>query len=92
MLMNSSRPIFLKQRILSDVGHLSNEVASEYLIDLIGENTKQIMFVHLSDVANTKELCLETFFKVANKRNKKIDNISITCAERYSISKGGKYD
>ena len=30
MLMNSSRPIFLKQRILSDVGHLSNEVASEY--------------------------------------------------------------
>ena len=92
MLMNSSRPVFLKQRILSDVGHLSNEVASEYLMDLIGEKTKEIMFIHLSDVANTEEVCLTTFNKIATKRNKDISNICITCAERYSISKGGKHD
>lgn len=92
MLMNSSRPIFLKKRILSDVGHLSNEIASEYLMTLIGEKTKQIMFVHLSDVANTKEVCLETFSNIAKKRNIDITKLTISCAERYAISKGGKYD
>ena len=92
MLMNSSRPIFLKQRILSDVGHLSNETASEYLMNLIGEKTKQIMFVHLSDIANTKELCLETFYNIAKKRKIDVSKICVLCAERYSISKGGKDD
>lgn len=92
MLMNSSRPIFLKQRIISDLGHLSNETASEYLINLIGEKTKEIMFIHLSDVANTKEVCLDTFNSIAKKRNKDISNLKVHCAERYSISKGGNHD
>ncbi len=92
MLMNSSRPVFLKQRILSDAGHLSNETASEYLMSLIGDKTKEIMFIHLSDVANTKEICLETFNKIADKRKIDISKLVISCAERYEISKGGKND
>lgn len=92
MLMESNRPVFLKQRILSDAGHLSNENASEYLMNLIGEKTKQIMFVHLSDVANTPEVCLSTFFNIAKKRNKDISKLNISCAERFKVSKGGKYD
>lgn len=92
MLMNSARPIFLKQRILSDVGHLSNETASEYLMTLIGDKTKEIMFVHLSDVANTKEICLDTFYNIAKKRNIDVSKICISCAERYLISKGGHHD
>jgi len=92
MLMNSSRPQFLKQRILSDAGHLSNETASEYLMNLIGTNTKEIMFIHLSDVANTKEVCLDTFHLVANKRNVNVNHLSLIVAERYSISIGGKHD
>ena len=89
MLMESNRPIFLKKRILSDNGHLSNETASEYLI---GEKTKEIMFIHLSDVANTKDVCINTFNNIATKRNKDITKLTISCAERYSISKGGKRD
>ena len=92
MLMESSRPVFLKQRILSDAGHLSNESASEYLMTLIGDKTKQIMFIHLSDIANTQEVCLNTFKNIAKKRNKDISNLNISCAERFAISKGGKYD
>ena len=92
MLMNSSRPQFLKQRILSDAGHLSNETASEYLMNLIGANTKEIMFIHLSDVANTKEVCLDTFHLVANKRNVNVNHLNLIVAERYSISIGGKHD
>ena len=83
---------FLKQRILSDVGHLSNETASEYLMTLIGDKTKEIMFVHLSDVANTKEICLDTFYNIAKKRNIDVSKICISCAERYLISKGGHHD
>lgn len=92
MLMDSNRPIFLKQRILSDNGHLSNEVASEYLMNLIGEKTKEIMFIHLSEVANTKDVCINTFNKIAVKRNKDVSNLIISCAERFEISKGGKRD
>ena len=92
MLMESNRPIFLKKRILSDNGHLSNETASEYLMSLIGEKTKEIMFIHLSDVANTKDVCINTFNNIATKRNKDITKLTISCAERHSISKGGKRD
>lgn len=92
MLMDSNRPIFLKKRILSDNGHLSNETASEYLMTLIGEKTKEIMFIHLSDVANTKDVCINTFNNIALKRSKDVSNIIISCAERHSISKGGKRD
>ena len=92
MLMESNRPIFLKKRILSDNGHLSNETASEYLVSLIGDKTKEIMFIHLSDVANNKDICLNTFNTIANKRNKDISKLFVSCAERYSISKGGKRD
>ena len=92
MLMESNRPIFLKQRILSDAGHLSNESASEYLLTLIGDKTKEIMFVHLSEVANNKDVCIDTFRNTAKKRNKDISKLNISCAERYLISKGGKND
>jgi phosphoribosyl 1,2-cyclic phosphodiesterase len=92
MLMESNRPIFLKKRILSDDGHLSNETASEYLMSLIGDKTKEIMFIHLSDVANTKDVCINTFNNIAIKRNKNISKLLISCAERHSISKGGKRD
>ena len=40
--------------------------------------TKQIMFVHLSDVANTPEVCLATFLNIAKKRNKDISKLNIS--------------
>ena len=40
LLMETNRPFYIKSRILGDEGHLSNEVASEMLCDIIGNNTK----------------------------------------------------
>jgi phosphoribosyl 1,2-cyclic phosphodiesterase len=60
MLMNGSYPYHLKQRILSDKGHLSNKACSEYLSKLIGDNTKYIVLAHLSEENNTKDKALET--------------------------------
>ena len=73
MLMNGKYPHYLKQRILSDKGHLSNEACSYYLSELIGENTKYIVLAHLSEENNTPMKALEELDKkIPNKNIKKI--------------------
>lgn len=56
MLMNGPYPYYLKQRIISDEGHLSNHTAASYLAQLIGENTEFIILAHLSEKNNTEEM------------------------------------
>ncbi|EFR30744.1 MBL fold metallo-hydrolase [Eremococcus coleocola] len=58
MLRYGPYPWSLKQRILSDKGHLSNEDGALAMIDLIGEKTKDIYLGHLSRDNNTKVLAL----------------------------------
>lgn len=59
MLNNSSYPFNLRQRILSDKGHLSNYDSSKYLSSFIGDKTKYILLAHLSEENNTEELAYE---------------------------------
>ncbi len=60
MLKAGSYPYYLKQRILSDTGHLSNENAGR-LIDLIlHDGMKNILLGHLSKENNFPELAYET--------------------------------
>ena len=56
MLMNGRYPFHLKQRILGDRGHLSNKQCAYYLSKLIGDNTKYIILIHLSEDNNNKEI------------------------------------
>lgn len=56
MLRSGMYPWNLKQRILSDQGHLSNDESGEALSDLIGLNTKKIFLGHLSQENNLKSL------------------------------------
>ena len=60
MLMDGPYPYYLKQRILSDEGHLSNETTSKYLKKLVGDNTKYIILAHLSEHNNKEELAYTT--------------------------------
>ena len=60
-LFETSRPAYLIMRILGDEGHLSNEDSAMYMSEIIGENTKEIVLMHLSEEANTPELALNTF-------------------------------
>ena len=46
----------MKQRILGDRGHLSNEDGALVITDVIGKNTKRIYLGHLSKENNMKEL------------------------------------
>ncbi|GAA3630447.1 MBL fold metallo-hydrolase [Lactobacillus hamsteri] len=50
----------LKQRILSDVGHLSNEEAGQALVDVVTPKTKHIFLAHRSQHNNTEYLAHET--------------------------------
>jgi len=56
MLRMGSYPWNLKQRILGDKGHLSNEDGALAMLDLLTDNTKRIYLGHLSRENNLKEL------------------------------------
>ena len=60
MLNNGRYPFELRQRILSDKGHLSNYDSAKYLSKFIGKDTKEIILAHLSEENNTEELALKT--------------------------------
>ena len=56
MLRMGKYPWNLKQRILGDRGHLSNEDGALVMTELIGDQTKRIYLGHLSKENNMKEL------------------------------------
>lgn len=56
MLREGVYPWPLKQRILSEKDHLSNEDGAHALMDVIGNKTKQIYLGHLSHENNTKKV------------------------------------
>ena len=81
MLMHGRYPKWLKARVSSDVGHLSNESSAFYLTKLIGENTKEIILAHLSEENNTPELALETLNNEFAENNIKFNNIVVAKQE-----------
>lgn len=60
MLKNGPYPYFLKQRILSDHGHLSNNDCGKLAQSLANSGTKHIILGHLSKENNTPEKAYET--------------------------------
>ncbi len=81
MLINGKYPKWLQTRILSDVGHLSNESSSLYLSKLIGPKTKKIILAHLSKENNTKEKAIETYLKVLSDMNVKPVDVVVASQE-----------
>lgn len=77
MLMNGSYPFYLKQRILSDKGHLSNTDAAFYLSEFIGSKTNTIVLAHLSDDNNTPEVALNALNSVLDAKNKKVKQVIV---------------
>lgn len=64
MLMDGPYPRFLKERVISDTGHLSNKTTAKYLKKIIGSNTKNVILAHLSEKNNTEEKALEAIKEV----------------------------
>ncbi len=67
MLMNNPNyPYQIKQRILGDKGHLSNNQCHEYLKKIIGNKTKYIVLAHLSEHNNNPEIALNNLNDIEN--------------------------
>lgn len=81
MLMDGPYPRFLKERVISDKGHLSNNTTARYLKKIIGPNTKKIILAHLSETNNTKEKALE-----AMQKQNFPEKINIIIADQYEES------
>ncbi len=60
MLEVGGYPYYLKQRILGDKGHLSNELSGQLLCDILHDNLKHIVLGHLSKENNYARLAYET--------------------------------
>lgn len=84
MLKFGPYPYNLKRRILSDVGHLSNEDCGRAVADLVtGSKRKRVILGHLSGTNNYPELAYQTVVNILKER--KIDlvkDIGLTVAKR----------
>lgn len=81
MLMNGPYPYHLRNRVLSDKGHLSNYDSARYISDFVGDKTKYVLLAHLSHYNNTKELAYQELVNRLKHDNKHIDNIIVTDQE-----------
>ncbi len=63
MLRNGSYPEYLKQRITSGRGHISNQQTAEFLAENCQSHVRNIWLCHLSSDNNTPELAYQTIEK-----------------------------
>lgn len=76
MLKFGPYPYSLKRRILSNVGHLSNEDCGKAIVNITNSKFKKIILGHLSNTNNYPELAYQTVVNVLNESNIKL-NIDI---------------
>lgn len=74
MLRFGPYPWHLKQRILGDTGHLSNEDGAYALGEMIGNQTKNVFLGHLSPKNNMPQLAREVVIDYLTKKDIPIQN------------------
>jgi len=83
MLLYSSYPWDLKQRIKSRLGHLSNEEAAGLLKDLIHDGLSHVILAHLSEVNNRPKVALEAASSVISEGG--AERIRLSVAPRKTL-------
>ena len=88
MLKNGSYPMHLKERILSDHGHLSNKLCGALCAKLVREGKlRQIMLGHLSTDNNTPRRAYETVANSIEATGFKVgEEVFLYIAQRYCMS------
>ena len=82
MLMVGKYPYYLKQRILGDRGHLSNETSADLISKLINPRLKNILLAHLSKENNYEELAYETVCCELSSRGTNFSARNVSVAHR----------
>lgn len=87
MLKCGPYPLYLKKRILSEVGHLSNVSSGEFAAELIEGGTEQLILGHLSRNNNTPLVALNTVCSIlsAHGMTRNVDfRLSVALHDRVS--------
>ncbi len=87
LLFDSARPFYLKKRIDSVRGHLSNADSAYYLTQLIGPRTHSIVLAHPSQECNTESYTLATLHDVFAAYDKVPEDYDIHVAKQHQPSK-----
>lgn len=90
MLMQTSRPVFVKQRIINDMGHLCNEDSAYILSQVIGDKTKEIVLAHISQEGNHRQLAADTLIAQLKRKDLPCEKLRIYAAEQFGIYIGGE--
>ncbi|MCW3807817.1 MBL fold metallo-hydrolase [Plebeiibacterium marinum] len=67
MLEQGNYPYYLKKRVASDIGHLSNDQAKNLIEEHAGDMLKTIYLSHISEDNNRGEIALDTFKPLMDK-------------------------
>jgi phosphoribosyl 1,2-cyclic phosphodiesterase len=86
MLRDGPYPWAVKQRVLSRVGHLSNEVAAEFLENGYDGQAAYVILAHLSENNNLPELARVTAERALNGRASLLANRLLLAAQHESLS------
>ncbi len=84
MLKIGDYPFYLKERILSQRGHLSNEITAQTAVMLAKAGTENIMLAHLSRENNTPEIAEITTLNALCKNG--FSNVELKVASRHSVT------
>ncbi len=87
MLKNGVYPFYLKKRVLSDRGHLSNVSCGQMLCKIYDERLKHVFLGHLSEENNRPEIAFETVSNILLSEGVDFDNFSLYVANRYTASR-----
>ncbi|WP_139906086.1 MBL fold metallo-hydrolase [Clostridium thermarum] len=83
MLKFGPYPYELKRRILSDIGHLSNEACGYAITEIVTDKQKRIVLGHLSNTNNYPELAYATVTNILNDNKINVGkDIILTMADR----------
>lgn len=87
MLKKGNYPAYLKKRILSDKGHLSNEMSGSLITEVFNGNLKYVLLGHLSRENNQPQIAYKSVStKLSGYKAECIPDIELIVSEREEIT------
>jgi phosphoribosyl 1,2-cyclic phosphodiesterase len=82
MLKNGPYPLHLQQRIRSSQGHLANEDAARFIVDLLHDGLQHVVLAHISEKNNDPMLAYDTVVAALRAENDAAACVSLSWQDR----------
>ncbi|MGD9605613.1 MAG: MBL fold metallo-hydrolase [Bacilli bacterium] len=83
LLLESSRPTLLKERILSPTGHMSNFICQQILSAIINDRHRVILLAHISEECNDQDIIKRDILDIIPQK----DQLEVAIASQWEASK-----